>query len=88
MTTADDAGTRAALSSANCSFKEIEIVEATLAHDQPGSLAKAARRLADAGINIEAVFPSGMQGNQISVGFVTNNPAKAREILSAASAAR
>jgi hypothetical protein len=83
----DDAGARTALAALGNKVQEIEAVEASLAH-QPGSLGKAARRLADAGVNIEAIVPSGMSGNEIKVTFVTSNPAKAREILSTVAAGR
>jgi hypothetical protein len=79
--TSDDAGTRQALGSLGVKVEEFEIVEASLPH-QPGSLGKAARRLADAGVNIESILPTGMSGGEVTVGFVTNNPAKAREVLS------
>ena len=68
-------------------FKEYEVVESSLAHT-PGSLGQAARRLADAGVNIEAIFPTGMSGNEVQVGFVTDNPIKARDILSTAALRR
>jgi hypothetical protein len=71
----------------NAKFKELEITEASLAH-QPGSLGKVARRLAQAGVNIDAIFPTGMTGSDVSVGFVTDNAAKAREILSTVTAGR
>jgi hypothetical protein len=80
---ADDAATRAALEEKKISFKEVEVTEASLGHT-PGTLAKAARRLAEAGVNIEAIFPTGMSGNDISVAFVTDNPTKAKEALSVA----
>ena len=80
IVTADDATTRSALQDARIKFKEMEVTEASLRHE-PGSLAKAARRLADEGVNIEAIFPTGMTGDDISIAFVTNNPAKAKEAL-------
>jgi hypothetical protein len=82
IVTKDDAGTRSALEEARVSFKEVEATETSLPH-APGGLAKVARRLADAGINIEALFPTGMQGQSISVAIVTDQPAKAKEVLSA-----
>jgi hypothetical protein len=88
VVTADDAGTRAALAGAGVTFEELETVEASLAHQQPGTLAKAARRLADAGVNIEAILPSGMAGGDVTVSFVTKNPAKAREVLATTTASR
>jgi len=80
IVTADDAATRAALQEKKISFKEFEATETNLGHT-PGTLAKAARRLAEAGVNIEAIFPTGMSGGEVSVAFVTDNPAKAKEAL-------
>ncbi len=87
ITTADDAATRMVLKERKAAFKELETTEVSLAH-APGSLGKAARRLADAGVNIEAIMPTGMSGGNISVAFVTNNAAKAREILATAGTTR
>jgi hypothetical protein len=87
ITTSDPGATRQVLQTLNAKFSELEITEATLAN-QPGSLGKATRRLADAGVNIEAIFPTGMTGGDVSVGFVTDNPAKARDVLSSTSAMR
>ena len=86
LITNDDAATRTALGEADCSFREAEVVETSMSH-QPGSLARTARRLADAGVNIEAAFPIGMQGGEVNVAIVTDNPAKARQSLSGATAA-
>jgi hypothetical protein len=80
--TNDESGTRTALAAMGAKFTESEIVEASLAH-VPGSLGKAARRLADAGINIDALLPTGMSGNEVVVAFVTSDPARTREILTA-----
>jgi hypothetical protein len=82
IVTRDEAATRTALSDAKASFKEMEATETSLRH-APGTFAKAARRLADAGINVEAIFPTGMQGGDVSVAFVTDQPAKAKEVLAA-----
>jgi hypothetical protein len=82
IVTNDEAGTRRALSDAGCNAREVELVMASLDH-APGSLAAAARKLADAGINIEAAMPTGMAGDKVTVSFATDNPAKAREILGA-----
>ena len=87
ITTADDVTTRTVLQDLKAKFKEYEVVESSLAHT-PGSLGQAARRLADAGVNIEAIFPTGMSGNEVQVGFVTDNPIKARDILSTAALRR
>jgi len=85
--TDDDASTKTALQGIGCSYSEQEIVEVTLQH-VPGTLAKAARRLAEAGVNIDAAVPTGMDENgAVVVGFVTNDPAKTRSILSTAGSA-
>jgi len=80
LVTNDEAGTRRAIADAGCSSREVELVMASLDH-VPGSLAAATRKLADAGINIEAAMPTSMAGDKVTVSFATDNPAKAREIL-------
>jgi hypothetical protein len=80
IATDDDANTRAALGGIQCSFEEKDITT-TLMSNQPGALAKAARQLADKGINIECVMLTGMRGSDIEVGFVTSDPAAARQAL-------
>ena len=87
ITTADPAMTRQALGDAKCSFKVFEVTETALA-DKPGTVATACRRLADKGVNIEAIMPLGMSGSNIQVGFITNDPARAREALQAVGASR
>jgi hypothetical protein len=87
ITTADDVTARSVFASLKVSFKEVDLVEAHLA-DKPGSLGSAIRRLADAGINIEAIMPTGMSGNEVTVGFATSNPIKARDILATATTHR
>jgi hypothetical protein len=81
LTTNDEAGTRRILTDGSWTYRELEVVTAGLA-DQPGSLAQVARRLANAGVNIEAAIPTGMSNGKVHVGFVTDNPAKAKEALS------
>ena len=85
--TDDDAATRSALGEARCTFKEHEATQTSLRH-APGSLAKATRRLADAGVNIETLLPIGMDGDNVQVAFVTDNPTKAAEVLSHAASMR
>jgi hypothetical protein len=87
LTTDNDGATRTALGEAKATFTESEVTEATLRHE-PGSIAKIARRLADSGVNIEAIMPTGMKGNDVTVAFVTDNPAKAKSLLMEATSAR
>jgi hypothetical protein len=87
IATDDDAQARAALADLPCTFEEKEITTAALPH-RPGSLAKAARQLANAGVNIESVMLMGMQGNDIEVGFVTSDSVMARSALAQVGSAR
>ena len=83
LMTSDEATTRTALNESGFKYTELEATDTAL-RQEPGTLAKAARRLADAGINIEALLPIGMEGNEVHVAFVTNDAAKARQVLSSA----
>jgi hypothetical protein len=78
LTTNDEAATRRVLLARGYKFREIEIVPLTMA-DTPGTFARACRALAEAGINLEAVF--GMSGDKNTLAFATSDPAKARSIL-------
>jgi hypothetical protein len=80
LLTNDEAGTRSIIKDAGFKAREIEVVPTSLAN-QPGTLAEAARRLANAGVNIEAALPTGMSGNNVTVAFATSDPAKARQAL-------
>jgi hypothetical protein len=79
--TNDEAGTRRALTDAGYKAKELELISASLVN-RPGTLAEVARKLANAGINIEAALPTGMAGGNVTVAFATDQPAKAKSILS------
>jgi hypothetical protein len=80
LLTNDEAGTRRALADAHYTFHETELVSTAL-EDRPGTLAEAARRLATAGVNIEAALPTGMSGGRVTLAFATSDPAKARAAL-------
>ena len=64
----DEAGLRSALSDAGIAYREISTVAAEL-DDRPGTVADAAKRLGDAGVNIELIAPLGMDGNKVTVAF-------------------
>jgi hypothetical protein len=78
--TNDDAGARTVLEERDIEYRDVEVVSASL-EDRPGALGVAARRLADRGINIEVVMPTGVQGGRVSVAFGVDDPAGAREAL-------
>jgi hypothetical protein len=83
LMTSDAPLTRSALAEAGRPYTEMEATDTAL-RQEPGTLAKACRRLADEKINIEAIVPMGMQGTEVHVAFLTDEPARAREVLSAA----
>ena len=80
FTTDDESGTRNALGEKGWVYREVPIVRATLEH-RPGTLAAAARKLADAGINIETVFVAGAEGDKVVVAFGVDTPDAAQRAL-------
>lgn len=80
LITNDDSATRSVLDARGTTYRELDLAAAGL-EDRPGSLGDAARRLANAGVNIEAILPTGMQGNRVTVAFAVEDAAKAREAL-------
>ena len=86
IATDDSAQTRVALDELPFTFEQKEITTTTLKHE-PGALAKAARQLAKAGVNIESVLLMGTQGGDVEVGFVTSDPVMARTSLTHAGSA-
>ena len=77
---ADEAGLRSALNDAGIAYREVSVVAAQL-DDRPGTVAEAARRLGDAGVNIELIAPLGMDGKKVTVGFGVDKEALARTTL-------
>jgi hypothetical protein len=59
----DDMSTREALDEIRCKYREVQLLAVQLEH-RPGTAAKVARKLGDAGINIEFFAPTG-QGTLI-----------------------
>lgn len=76
----DDEGARSALQAAGITFREADVAAAWL-EDKPGTLADAARRLGDAGVNIEAFFPIGMEGGKVGILFAVSDGAAAKAAL-------
>jgi hypothetical protein len=77
---ADDTALRSALNDAGFSYREVPIVTARL-EDRPGTAASAARRLADAGVNIELFTPVAADGQGITMAIGVDNVQKASEAL-------
>lgn len=80
LITNDEAGTRRALTDGKWTFRPVEMVTASMAN-RPGTLAQVTRKLADAGVNIEAAVPTGMSGGNVHIAFATDNPTKAKDAL-------
>jgi hypothetical protein len=80
IVTNDEAATRAALESSHLRFREVALVSKAL-EDRPGSLHGAAQGLADAGVNIEALFPTGMEEGKIVVAFAVDDVDGAKRAL-------
>ena len=80
MTTADDDSTRAVLEEGGYAFIEGESIIAEV-DDRPGGMARIARALADAGVNIYGHLFLGRWGDRAMFAFVVDDPEKARPIL-------
>ena len=85
LITDNDAATRQALTEANCQFSEAEAIVADL-EDRPGTLARAARALADAGVNLTGLLIVQSMGDRARLAFAVDDPIKAREALRSAGA--
>ena len=82
LTTNDDAAAREVLRRARYTFFEGEALTVALA-DQPGSLARLTRRLAEAGVNIGAVVVLGRHQGKAELSFAVDDVATARRVLAA-----
>lgn len=80
MITNDDARARTVLEDREIEYRDVEIVSANL-EDRPGVLGATARRLADRGINIEVIMPTGVVGGRIILAVGVDDPVGAREAL-------
>ena len=78
--TNDESGTRSVLEERDVDFREMDVVAAAL-DDQPGMLGTAARRLAEKGVNVQAVIPTGTSGGRVTVALAVENGDAAREAL-------
>jgi hypothetical protein len=77
----DEPGGRAALDQAGLTYAEYDIVQVRLL-DQPGTLAAASQRLADAGINIEFLAPTAVDsGDQITLAIGVRDEQATRQAL-------
>ena len=80
MTTADDHTTRMTLDEGGYVYVEGESILAEV-DDRPGGMARLARQLADAGVNIHGHLFLGRWGDRAMFAFVVDKPDIARPIL-------
>lgn len=76
----DEAGLRSALNDAGIGYRELEVVTVQL-DDKPGTVASAARRLGEAGVNIELLTPMGMTNQKVRVAIGVDKVDEARRAL-------
>jgi len=80
LTSADDDAARRVLEEGNWTFIEGESLLAEV-DDKPGGMAKVARALADAGVNVHGHLFLGRWSDRATFAFVVDDPEKARPIL-------
>ncbi len=80
MTTADDEAARRVLEEGGWTFLEGESLLAEV-DDRPGGMARIARELSDAGVNVLGHLFIGRWSDRATFAFVVDNPEKARPIL-------
>lgn len=71
---------RSAFEAANIRFTESE-VHLVLLENKPGVLATITDRLGDAGINLDALYVTGIADDLMELAIVSDNPKKAKKIL-------
>jgi hypothetical protein len=80
MTTADDDRARQVLEDGGWTFLEGESLLAEV-DDKPGGMARVARELADAGVNVLGHLFLGRWSDRATFAFIVDDPDKARPIL-------
>jgi hypothetical protein len=78
---ADDAdAARAALEQAGIRFTEDEIVQVLL-ENRAGELATVTAKLAEAKVNLRAIYLTGIVDNLVELAIVTDNPKRTKQML-------
>lgn len=76
----DTVAARGALEAANIRFTETE-VHLVLLENKSGVLANVANRLGDAGINLEAIYVTGIADDLVELVVASDDPKKTKKIL-------
>jgi hypothetical protein len=71
---------RSAFEAANIRFTESE-VHVVLLENKAGVLASVTNRLGDAGINLDAIYVTGIADDLVELAIATDNPKKTKKIL-------
>ena len=80
LLTNDESGTREALKAAGITVKEIGLVSVSLEH-RAGTLAEVARKLADAGVNVDLLLPTGMSGSNVTIALGVDDVEAAQRVI-------
>jgi hypothetical protein len=72
--------TRMALERNNIRFEEEEVVKVLL-ENRAGELASTCKKLAEAGVNLYAIYLTGIVDDLVELAVVTDNPKRARRVL-------
>jgi hypothetical protein len=76
----DIVAARSAFETANIRFTESE-VHLVLLENKAGVLANVTSRLGDAGVNLEAIYVTGIADDLVELAVVSDNPKKTKKIL-------
>ena len=78
---ADDVeSARAALEAANIRFEESEVVTVLL-ENRAGELAALSNKLADAGVNLQGIYLTGIDGDLVELAVVADDVKRAKRVL-------
>lgn len=77
----DEPGVRSALSTAGLTYHEVPVLTIAL-EDKPGTAAKTAKKLADAGVNIELFAPVEYTDGKATIAIGVDKVEDARRVLS------
>jgi hypothetical protein len=76
----DIEATRSSLQQANVRFDESEVVQ-VLVENKAGELAEVADKLSNAGINLLAMYVTGVAGDMVELAVISEDPKKAKKLL-------
>jgi hypothetical protein len=71
---------RKALEASGIRFEESEVVTVLL-ENKAGELADIAEKLADANVNLQALYVTGLEDGMIEIAIVSDDPKKAKRVL-------